>query len=185
MASIANCRPVDGRTPRCVEHTRASAIICATDIFLTHACVGFGRVWGAGPSPNGSGVGDVPPNPAPLLASLLPSRPRACCGCCGGSCCREPQLREASGPVPRPAVRAPEGHREETSKLRLPQRARALDQSGHNRPDRCPEPERQDPYQDQMRPCLQSRIEDTGTWRRERIQLRWLFGNEAARRVGR
>jgi hypothetical protein len=31
----------------------------------------FGRVWGAGAKPNGSGVGDVPPNPAPLLPRTL------------------------------------------------------------------------------------------------------------------
>jgi hypothetical protein len=31
----------------------------------------FDRVWGAGPSPNGSGAGDVPPNPAPLLPRTL------------------------------------------------------------------------------------------------------------------
>jgi hypothetical protein len=43
----------------------------ATDALLTHAMFTFDRVWSAGPSPNGSGVGDVPPNPAPLLPRTL------------------------------------------------------------------------------------------------------------------
>ena len=31
-----------------------------------------------------------------------------------------------------------------------------------------------------MRPCLQPMIEDTGTWRCEHLQLRWLLGDQAA-----
>jgi hypothetical protein len=50
---------------------RASAVICATDALLTHAMFTFDRVWGAGPSPNASGVANGPPNPAALLLPRL------------------------------------------------------------------------------------------------------------------